>query len=45
MRLRFLHTSDWQLGVTRHFLDAASVFYGRSHDSRVRSTSACAVAI
>lgn len=22
MTLRFLHTSDWQLGVTRHFLDA-----------------------
>lgn len=24
MRVRFLHTSDWQLGVTRHFLDADS---------------------
>lgn len=24
MRTRFLHTSDWQLGVTRHFLDADS---------------------
>lgn len=23
-RVRFLHTSDWQLGVTRHFLDADS---------------------
>lgn len=24
MRVRFLHTSDWQLGVTRHFLHAES---------------------
>jgi len=24
MRVRFLHSSDWQLGVTRHFLDADS---------------------
>ena len=24
MGVRFLHTSDWQLGVTRHFLDAES---------------------
>jgi len=24
MSVRFLHTSDWQLGVTRHFLDADS---------------------
>lgn len=24
MPTRFLHTSDWQLGVTRHFLDAES---------------------
>lgn len=24
MRTRFLHTSDWQLGVTRHFLNAES---------------------
>lgn len=24
MHVRFLHSSDWQLGVTRHFLDAAS---------------------
>ena len=24
MRVRFLHSSDWQLGVTRHFLDAES---------------------
>ena len=24
MRTRFLHTSDWQLGVTRHFLSADS---------------------
>ena len=24
MRVRFLHTSDWQLGVTRRFLDADS---------------------
>ena len=24
MRVRFLHTSDWQLGVTRHFLGADS---------------------
>ena len=24
MQTRFMHTSDWQLGVTRHFLDADS---------------------
>lgn len=24
LRVRFLHSSDWQLGVTRHFLDADS---------------------
>lgn len=24
MRVRFLHSSDWQLGVTRHFLDTES---------------------
>lgn len=36
MRVRFLHTSDWQLGVTRHFLDA---------DSQARWTAARFAAI
>jgi DNA repair exonuclease SbcCD nuclease subunit len=33
--MRFLHTADWQLGMTRHFLDADA--QPRYHDARLAS--------
>ena len=48
MKTRFLHTSDWQLGVTRHFLDAdaqarwsAARFDGVRNLGRIAKEAAC----
>lgn len=47
-RVRFLHSSDWQLGVTRHFLDAdsqarwsAARFEAIRNLGRIATTESC----
>jgi DNA repair exonuclease SbcCD nuclease subunit len=40
MAVRFLHTSDWQLGMTRHFLDAEA--QGRFTQARFDAVTAMA---
>lgn len=42
--VRFLHTSDWQLGVTRHFLDAdAQALWGAARLAAIRAAGAVAL--
>ncbi len=38
MSVRFVHTGDWQLGMTRHFLDAdAQATFGQARIDAIRT--------
>lgn len=44
MTVRFLHTGDWQIGMTRHFLDAdAQATFGQARIDAIRTIGKIAV--